>query len=46
MPRGLSTDEIAGELTSKLFAEHYHAPLNDAIYASAERIAARVASAD
>ena len=68
--RGLSTDEIAGELflsrhtvrdhlkaifekfgvssrgelTSKLFAEHYHAPLNDAIYASADRIASRVAA--
>jgi DNA-binding CsgD family transcriptional regulator len=35
-----------GELTSKLFAEHYHAPLNDAIYASADRIAARVAASD
>jgi DNA-binding CsgD family transcriptional regulator len=33
-----------GELTSKLFAEHYHAPLNDAIYASADRIASRVAA--
>jgi DNA-binding CsgD family transcriptional regulator len=70
--RGLSTDEIAGELflsrhtirdhlkaifekvgvssrgelTSKLFAEHYHAPLNDAIYATADRVAARVVAAD
>lgn len=31
-----------GELTSKLFAEHYHAPLNDALYAAADRVAARV----
>ena len=28
-----------GELTSKLFAEHYHGPLNDAIYATAGRVA-------
>jgi DNA-binding CsgD family transcriptional regulator len=34
-----------GELTSKLFAEHYHAPLNEAIYGAADRIAARVAAA-
>ena len=31
-----------GELTSKLFAEHYHGPLNDAIHGSADRVAARV----
>ena len=31
-----------GELTSKLFAEHYHGPLNDAIYATAGRVAERV----
>jgi DNA-binding CsgD family transcriptional regulator len=29
-----------GELTSKLFAEHYHLPLNDALYAAADRVAA------
>ena len=34
-----------GELTSKLFAEHYHAPLNDAIYAAADRVAGRMATA-
>jgi DNA-binding CsgD family transcriptional regulator len=34
-----------GELTSKLFAEHYHVPLNEAIYGAADRIAARIASA-
>jgi DNA-binding CsgD family transcriptional regulator len=34
-----------GELTSKLFAEHYHAPLNDALYGAADRVAARVAAA-
>jgi DNA-binding CsgD family transcriptional regulator len=34
-----------GELTSKLFAEHYHAPLNDAIYASADRVVARAGAA-
>jgi DNA-binding CsgD family transcriptional regulator len=33
-----------GELTSKLFAEHYHLPLNDAIYGAADRTAARVAA--
>ncbi|HKO29209.1 MAG TPA: helix-turn-helix transcriptional regulator [Solirubrobacteraceae bacterium] len=31
-----------GELTSKLFAEHYHGPLNDAMYASMDRVADRV----
>lgn len=31
-----------GELTSKLFAEHYHAPLDDAIHASAERVSASI----
>jgi DNA-binding CsgD family transcriptional regulator len=31
-----------GELTSKLFAEHYHAPLDDAIYASADRVNASI----
>jgi DNA-binding CsgD family transcriptional regulator len=31
-----------GELTSRLFAEHYHVPLNDAIYAAADRVAARM----
>lgn len=31
-----------GELTSKLFAEHYHVPLNDAIYAAADRVVARM----
>jgi hypothetical protein len=30
------------ELTSRLFAEHYHAPLNEAIYGSADRIATLV----
>jgi DNA-binding CsgD family transcriptional regulator len=30
-----------GELTSKLFAEHYHGPLNDAIYEAKERVGAR-----
>ena len=34
-----------GELTSKLFAEHYHAPLNDAIYAAADRVPSSVAKA-
>jgi DNA-binding CsgD family transcriptional regulator len=34
-----------GELTSKLFAEHYHGPLNDAIYASMDRVADRVGTA-
>jgi DNA-binding CsgD family transcriptional regulator len=34
-----------GELTSKLFAEHYHGPLNDAIYAAADRVTARTATA-
>jgi DNA-binding CsgD family transcriptional regulator len=28
------------ELTSKLFAEHYHGPLNDAIYSSSDRVSA------
>jgi DNA-binding CsgD family transcriptional regulator len=32
------------ELTSKLFAEHYHGPLNDAIIASEPRIAARMSA--
>jgi DNA-binding CsgD family transcriptional regulator len=31
-----------GELTSKLFAEHYHGPLNEAIYAGTDRFADRV----
>ena len=31
-----------GELTSKLFAEHYHAPLNEAIYGSVDRVGARM----
>jgi DNA-binding CsgD family transcriptional regulator len=31
-----------GELTSRLFAEHYHGPLNEAIYATADRVADRV----
>jgi len=35
-----------GELASKLFAGHYHAPLNVAIYATADRVAARAAAAD
>jgi DNA-binding CsgD family transcriptional regulator len=35
-----------GELTSKLFAEHYHGPLNDAMYAAADRVAARVSAGD
>jgi DNA-binding CsgD family transcriptional regulator len=30
------------ELTSKLFAEHYHAPLDDAIFASADRVKASI----
>jgi DNA-binding CsgD family transcriptional regulator len=30
-----------GELTYKLFAEHYHAPLDDAIHAAAHRMTAR-----
>jgi DNA-binding CsgD family transcriptional regulator len=34
-----------GELTSKLFAEHYHGPLNDAIYSSWDRTVARVSAA-
>ena len=34
-----------GELTSKLFAEHYHAPLNDAIYGAADRVASSMAEA-
>jgi DNA-binding CsgD family transcriptional regulator len=34
-----------GELTSKLFAEHYHGPLNDAIYSSMGRVADRVTAA-
>lgn len=34
-----------GELTSKLFAEHYHVPLNDAIYGSADRVADRLSAA-
>jgi DNA-binding CsgD family transcriptional regulator len=34
-----------GELTSELFAEHYHAPLNDAVYAAWDRTAARAAAA-
>jgi DNA-binding CsgD family transcriptional regulator len=33
-----------GELTSKLFAEHYHGPLNDAMYASFDRVADRVSA--
>jgi DNA-binding CsgD family transcriptional regulator len=33
-----------GELTSKLFAEHYHAPLNDAIYGSMDRMADRLSA--
>jgi DNA-binding CsgD family transcriptional regulator len=33
-----------GELTSKLFAEHYHLPLNDAIYGAADRVTARMAA--
>jgi DNA-binding CsgD family transcriptional regulator len=33
-----------GELTSKLFAEHYHGPLNEAIYAGMERVADRVSA--
>jgi DNA-binding CsgD family transcriptional regulator len=35
-----------GELTSKLFAEHYHGPLNDAMYAAADRVAERVSAGD
>ena len=35
-----------GELTSKLFAEHYHVPLNDAIYGSADRVANRLSAVD
>lgn len=31
-----------GELTSKLFAEHYHGPLNEAMYAAADRVADRI----
>ncbi len=31
-----------GELTSRLFAEHYHGPLNDAIYSSMNRVAERL----
>lgn len=31
-----------GELTSRLFAEHYHGPLNDAIYSSMDRVAERL----
>jgi DNA-binding CsgD family transcriptional regulator len=34
-----------GELTSRLFAEHYHGPLNEALYATADRVAARVTAA-
>ncbi len=34
-----------GELTSKLFAEHYHGPLNDAIYANMDRAADRMSVA-
>jgi len=34
-----------GELTSRLFAEHYHVPLNEAIYGAADRIVARVDAA-
>ena len=34
-----------GELTSKLFAEHYHAPLNDAIYGAWDRTVARMSAA-
>ena len=34
-----------GELTSRLFAEHYHAPLNDAIHDAADRVATRAAAA-
>ena len=33
-----------GELTSRLFAEHYHGPLNDAIYASFDRVVDRVSA--
>jgi DNA-binding CsgD family transcriptional regulator len=33
-----------GELTSKLFAEHYHGLLNDAMYASFDRVADRVSA--
>jgi len=35
-----------GELTFKLFAEHYHGPLTDAIYTPADHVAASVALAD
>jgi DNA-binding CsgD family transcriptional regulator len=31
-----------GELTSKLFAEHYHGPLNEVMYANMDRVADRV----
>jgi DNA-binding CsgD family transcriptional regulator len=34
-----------GELTSRLFAEHYHGPLNDAIYANMDRAAERARAA-
>jgi DNA-binding CsgD family transcriptional regulator len=33
-----------GELTSRLFAEHYHGPLNDAIYANMDRVADRISA--
>jgi DNA-binding CsgD family transcriptional regulator len=33
-----------GELTSKLFAEHYQEPLNDTIYASSDRVADRLSA--
>jgi DNA-binding CsgD family transcriptional regulator len=34
-----------GQLTSKLFAEHYHLPLHDAIYASADRVKVNIETA-
>jgi len=33
-----------GELTSKLFAEHYHGPLNEGIYGSVDRVADRLSA--
>lgn len=33
-----------GELTSKLFAEHYHAPLEDAMYGAYDRTVARMSA--
>ena len=32
------------ELTSRLFAEHYHGPLNEAIYATMDRVADRMSA--